>query len=354
MARTNRPRKHYGKWRIRWTDAFGKRRSETHDDYAEALRALRRHEAEAIEIEQGIRAWTPQEHHFRELVHLWLETRAPLKRSADSDQSILRCHLLPAFGDHHLHQITILEVNRLIARTKRKPKTIHNILTLLIAMLNYAVDIGWMVAVPKIRKPVVRQAQSNFRYLRTREDIERFLASALTRGEHVHALYTTAVWTGMRFGELAGLRRTDIDLTKRLITVQRSYDHDTKNHDSRQVPVLDVLQPTLERWLGHGGGPIVFPNRDGRMLGSSPRIAQETLHSVLDAAGFPVTEVDGRKRRIITFHSLRHTFASHWMMQGGDLFKLQKILGHKSTQMTLRYAHLAPHAFSADFARFGP
>jgi hypothetical protein len=42
------------------------------------------------------------------------------------------------------------------------------------------------------------------------------------------------------------------------------------------------------------------------------------------------------------------------MMQGGDLFKLQKILGHKSTQMTLRYAHLAPHAFSADFARFGP
>ncbi len=47
------------------------------------------------------------------------------------------------------------------------------------------------------------------------------------------------------------------------------------------------------------------------------------------------------------------SFASHWVMRGGDLFKLQKILGHKSIQMTQRYAHLAPDAFVNDYGRLG-
>ena len=51
------------------------------------------------------------------------------------------------------------------------------------------------------------------------------------------------------------------------------------------------------------------------------------------------------------FHDLRHTFASQWVLKGGDLFKLQKILGHQSVQMTMRYAHLAPDAFREDYQR---
>jgi hypothetical protein len=42
------------------------------------------------------------------------------------------------------------------------------------------------------------------------------------------------------------------------------------------------------------------------------------------------------------FHDLRHTFASRWMMNGGDLYVLKEILGHKSITMTQRYAHLSP------------
>ena len=51
--------------------------------------------------------------------------------------------------------------------------------------------------------------------------------------------------------------------------------------------------------------------------------------------------------------TLRHTFAAQWVLRGGDIFKLQRILGHQSIQMTMRYAHLAPEAFAADFDRFG-
>ena len=46
--------------------------------------------------------------------------------------------------------------------------------------------------------------------------------------------------------------------------------------------------------------------------------------------------------RHFRFHDLRHTFASHFMMNGGNLYDLQKILGHSKIEMTLRYAHLAP------------
>jgi site-specific recombinase XerD len=88
------------------------------------------------------------------------------------------------------------------------------------------------------------------------------------------------------------------------------------------------------------------------MYGQSGRIFQEVFHRVLDAAGFPKVERKGKTRRYIVFHGTRHTFASHWVMEGGDIFKLQKLLGHKSIQMTQRYAHLAPEAFSADYGRF--
>ena len=67
----------------------------------------------------------------------------------------------------------------------------------------------------------------------------------------------------------------------------------------------------------------------------------------------PKVQRNGKERPYVRFHDLRHTFASHWAMKGGDLFKLQKILGHQSVQMTMRYAHLAPDAFRDDYGRLG-
>jgi integrase len=91
----------------------------------------------------------------------------------------------------------------------------------------------------------------------------------------------------------------------------------------------------------------------GTMFQPSARVFQEVLHRVLDAAKFPKVQRNGKERPYMRFHDLRHTFASHWVARGGDLFKLQKILGHQSVQMTMRYAHLAPDAFNDDYGRLG-
>ncbi|HMI82580.1 MAG TPA: tyrosine-type recombinase/integrase [Polyangiaceae bacterium] len=121
----------------------------------------------------------------------------------------------------------------------------------------------------------------------------------------------------------------------------------------RYVPILDALLGLLRGWRLRNPGRLVFTNRDGNMLGPSGRIFQEVLHRVLDRGRFPEVERNGKRRRYLVFHSLRHSFASQWVMRGGDIFKLQRILGHQSIAMTMRYAHLAPGAFAADYDRLG-
>jgi integrase len=220
-------------------------------------------------------------------------------------------------------------------------------------MLHVAVDLGWLVKMPHIRKPRVRLISSDYSYLRTETEISDVLTAAREEGEAVFTLYATAIYTGMRAGELAGLQWPDVDFDRRLITVQRSFDGPTKAEDVRYVPILDPLLPVLRAWRLRSPGRYVFTTRRGTMLQPSAPIFQEVLHRVLDRAGLRRFERKGRMRSYIVFHDLRHTMASHWVANGGDLFRLQKILGHKSIQMTQRYAHLAPSLFTSDYGRLG-
>jgi integrase len=350
-----RPVRYGRRWRIRWTDADGRRRSEVYDDHADAAFKLRQHQLEVEQVRRGLRAPEPPPKTFDELCDYWLARRAVRKRSRTDDESILRRHLRPAFGALRLRDLGVERVDAYVcSRAHLDKKTVANHLTLLVSMLNAAVDLGWLAKAPKIRKPWVPLFTRDFRYLRTDDEVHRFLEAARAEGEPVFALYATAIYTGLREGELAGLRWEDVDLDRRLITVQRSFDGPTKAEDVRYVPVLDPLLPVLRRWRLRCSGQIVFPNRDGGMHGEAARVFQEVLRRVLRAAGFPETPREGKRPRpYITFHGTRHTFASQWMMKGGDLFKLQKILGHKSVQMTMRYAHLAPDAFAADYGRLG-
>lgn len=353
----SRPVKHKGSWRIRWADHKGQRRSEVHAAYNDAVAALARHQAEAEEIRNGQRPGPPPAKTFNDAADYWLKTRAALKRSREDDESITRRYLRPAFGPLLLKDISIQRVDEFVAQQALVPlhkNTIGHHLTLLISMLHMAEQLGWLAKAPKVKKPTVRLFSKDFEYLRTEDEILRLLRAAKEEGREAFALYATAAYTGMRKGELAGLQWDDVNFEKRLITVQRSFDGPTKTGEVRYVPILDVLLPILREWRLVCPGGLVFPNRDGTMYCEAGRVFQEIFHRVLEAAGFPKTvKPNGRTKWYITFHGLRHTFASHWMMGGGDLFKLQKILGHKSPLMTMRYAHLAPDAFAADYGRLG-
>jgi integrase len=346
------PRKHYGKWSARWYDENGVRHRKNFDDHRVAKAFEERMKADVAEVRRGLRDPAPPRKTFDELADRWLDVYAARKRSKRDDESILR-QLRPFFAGVPLRDITVELVERYVSeRPALSDKTIANHLTLLVAMLNRARALGWIVRVPEIKKPRVRVHRHDFRYLRTQDEIDRFLLAAPEQGEVVFAMYAAALWSGAREGELAGLEWGDVDFDKRLITIQRSFDGPTKSDDVRHVPILDPLLVVLRRWRLACPGRIVFPNEAGRMHTPSARMFQEVLHRVLATAGFTETvSAAGKIRRYITFHGLRHTFASHYVMHGGDLFRLQRILGHKTVQMTMRYAHLAPHAFRDDYAR---
>lgn len=349
-----KPFRYRGKWYIRFTDETGHRRKKSFDKFTDAAFALTHVKNQIQEVKRGLRSPTPPAKLFEELADYWIANRAKLKRSGKHDESILNCHLKPAFAGLLLSKIGVAETDRYMCdRLHLNRKTVANHITLLISMLRLAVDLGWLVKVPKIRKPRVRIFDKDYSYLRTETEVRRFLAAARDEGELAFTLYATAICTGMREGELAGLRWDKVDFARRLIIVDFSYDGPTKAEDVRYVPILDPLLPVLKAWRLRCPGVFVFPNRDGGMQQRSGRIFQEVLHRVLDAAKFPKTEKNGKTRRYIVFHDLRHTFASFWVMNGGDLYKLQKILGHKSTKMTERYSHLSPAAFTSEHGRLG-
>ena len=347
------------RWRIQWFDADGRRRGQTYKNRSTAKKALAKLEVEAQEIRSGLKPRPGPQHSFSELCDYWLEHRTTRKKSPKDDQSIIDSSLRPFFGTMQLASISLEQVDRF--RRQRCPgeretpdqekdprrgghlsvKTLHNHLTLLISMLNLAVDLGWLQARPRIKKPKLSSAE--FSYLRTEGDIRSFLVAAREEELGVFELYTTAILTGMRAGELCGLTWGDIDLKRRLITVQRSFEKTTKTDEVRHIPILDPLLPVLMQWkLECPTATIVFPNKRGKMHQPSARVVQEILHRVRERAGITYR---------FRFHDLRHTFASHWMMSGGDIYRLQRILGHKSIQMTERYSHLSPDAFSSDYGK---
>lgn len=343
-----------GHWRIKWHDENGKRRSATFQTYREAVYQQNLRESETTEISRGLRSPTPTPRKFIELCEKFLACRSSQKRRPRDDEGIIRVHLRPAFGETLIHSIGVEQIDDYkLAKRYLQPKTVHHQLTLLITMLNYARDLGWISKTPKIKKPKIVLFDKDFHFLRTREEINRLLLSASDESKLAHALYATAVFTGLRQGELAGLKWSDVDFEKRLMTVQRSFDGPTKSGDVRHVPILDSLLPMLRAWRLQSPLVWVFPNENGTMQKESARIFQEVFHRVLTRAKFPKIEQYGKQRHYIVFHDLRHTFASHWVMNCGDIFKLQKILGHKSVQMTMRYAHLAPEAFASDYSRLG-
>ncbi|NMB74971.1 MAG: site-specific integrase [Myxococcales bacterium] len=325
-------------------DENGKRRSETYATYAEAKVALARHETEVDEIKRGVRLPSPPTKTFAELADYWVQNRLPHKRSPKDDLSILRRHLLPAFGSLLVRDITLDKVDSFVAsKGEAHRKSLHNFLTLLITLLRLAVDLGWLVNMPRIRKPKLARWSKEFAYLKADDEIRRLLLAAREESELHYALYATAIYTGLRAGELAGLLWTCVDLEKRRIVVERSFDQCTKSGRVRYVPIFDPLLPILIRWRLQCTSEFVFPTAVGTGQSRSARPFQEDFRRCIKRAGLPR----------LRFHDLRHSFASLWVMCGGDVFKLKALLGHQDVATTQRYAHLAADAFTADLGRLG-
>jgi len=139
-----------------------------------------------------------------------------------------------------------------------------------------------------------------------------------------------ALNTGLRLGELYGLAWENVNLARRVLTIPRS-----KNGETRHVPLNSVALAALSELHKRSDGTgAVIRNLQGEPL-AGPRHWFEPA-------------IRRAKIRDFSWHCLRHTFASRLVMAGVDIRTVQELLGHKSIAMTVRYSHLRPkHTLAA-------
>jgi integrase len=290
---------------------------------------------------------------FRQASEEWLESlESRASRSTEVYRKRLQIYVWREFGDTRLGDITKPMIMAYRDRLARKfaPATVNGNLTCLSSAFSYFVDRQWVERNPCSRVKAVENPQTSYNWIRTREEITRLLVACAGDLREMVAL---ALATGLRLDELLHLEWSDLDLDRRLITVHRGRKGTVKSGRLRHVPILDsVLDMLRQRALRRGGAKVVFPSPPRKTRGPRGAIVaggvrdraavRQIYKLALQRAGLDET---------MRWHDLRHTFASHWMMDGGDIFKLSRILGHATVVMTMRYAHLAPAAFEPDYGR---
>jgi integrase len=141
---------------------------------------------------------------------------------------------------------------------------------------------------------------------------------------HVRLLTEVCLSTGARWGEAESLK-------PRHVRDGKVSFHGTKSGRSRSIPVTAELFEKLQQHLTEFG---------------EFSFSRSAFSRALDRSGIELPKGQAA-------HVLRHTFASHFVMNGGNILTLQKILGHSSLVMTMRYAHLSPDHLS-DAIKFNP
>lgn len=350
-----------GRWQANWRDAHGVRRFKTFDRKRDAEAFLREQWVEADRAAAGLPAAKPTRpgsHAWQELVDLW-ETKKAHKRSLADDLSRIRNHLTPVLGREVVEAIGPEHITRVEAalHAKRRRKagpgrskgaigaaTQKRVLVLLQGMLKMAHREGWIAAVPFIEKPPVPEKPKQF--IETREQIRAFLAAAKAQPyPGAHELYALAVTTGLRASELIALDWTDLDLDRGVVTVWRSgRGETTKSGKVRYVPMPAEIGGLMRAWQARCPTPdIVFPSLNDQRQTNASRVFRQIFHRCRVEAGIPR----------LTFHGLRHTFGSHFVMNGGNINTLQRLMGHASVTTTEQYAHLAQSAFERERERLG-
>jgi len=225
------------------------------------------------------------------------------------------------FGNKNLSEITphLIEKFKVERLKEVSPAATNRALTLLKSMFNRAIEWEKFEGVnPVTRIKLFREDNHKLRYLE-KEEIRRLIDSC---EDSIRPLVIVAVNTGMRRGELFGLKLQDIDFNKGIIHLLR-----TKNGERRELPMNEAVKRAILESRAHSTSEYVFSTLRGN---------QFTVIKRPFARALKMAVIENFR-----FHDLRHTFASQLAMASVDLNTIRELMGHKSLKMTLRYAHLS-------------
>ena len=219
-------------------------------------------------------------------------------------------------------------------------KTVRNIHQIISSALKLAIEQRLIARNPADGCALPKAERKEMQTLPV-EQLTSFLREAKDSG--VYELYYLDLATGLRRGELLGLKWTDVDLDRGVLKIQRAISRQngkvveaplkTKNA-YRTLPLsADAIDVLMQQRRKTGNSEWVFPSPTGGPM--SPDSVLHMLHRVLKRAGLPK----------VRFHDLRHTFATLALQNGVDIKTVSGMLGHFSAGFTLdTYAHVTTSA----------
>jgi integrase len=298
-------------------------------------------------------------------VERWLKRRELTHRAWRDDRYRWKNHLAPAFGKLRAQDV---DAGRIRAFVEAKlaegldPATVGHCVRLLSTFFTDLCERPRETGATS--NPVRTLPRSTRRLYRPKHDPKRTpfvekiadvrrILDALPEARGLRVAYALGALAGLRTGEVLAMAWESIDLDARRLSVHEQVRNSqlgpVKDDEARTVLIGDDLYPLLAAYkLKTGGqGRLFAPDRPGRRAGRNGAPSRymriNTLHNALRVALDAVKPAGNPEK---WYHCTRHTFASHWVMAGGSLEKLAHILGHSSTEVTKRYAHLRPDAFT--------
>ncbi len=276
---------------------------------------------------------------FGEMAELFLTWADENKKSARNDRLRYKNHLKRKFAKTPIRNISPFHLEKLKVSLKRKglaPATIKQCLQLIRVIYNKTRSWGMHdYTFPKVDFPKVSNNRVAFL---TAEQAKTLLDAIKCKSLMLWTECILSLYAGLRFGEIAHLELSDIDLDGGTIHIR-----DGKG-GTRHAYITEPIQAALEEWWTFAGknAGLIFPARPGTKYPGGGK--QDRVSSVFGRTVEELGLNDGitDHRQKIVFHTLRHTFAS-WLVMGGEsLQAVKELMGHKDIQTTMRYSHLAP------------
>ena len=311
----------YQRGKVWWIDYYDQNRERVQ----ESSYSSNRHDAEDLlavrqsEVFRGVFR-RPVKITFGEFGKKYMEYAKTNKRSWLRDEQMLK-QLEQFFGtERDLREIRPVDIEKY--KTSRREavsdSTVNRELALLKRMFNLAIDWDFFFAVNPVRRvKFFREFTIRARVLGIEEE-KRLIQHA---SPFLQDLIVFGLHTGLRVGEIFSLCWSDVDLENSILNVLAQ-----KTGKTRTVPINSSGMKVLRAWEMNRKNDLVFYNC-------------QTGNRFIDLkAGFAIAcrraKIDG-----VSWHTLRHSFASRLIERGADLVTVQQLLGHSTVNTTMRYAH---------------
>lgn len=279
------------------------------------------------------------------------------KKSWKRDEGTYNYHLKD-LHDKELKSLDQKTFNDLITEKRNYPyqeSTIKSIITLAQQVINYAINNDYIKdytnPLGKGRVQLKQPENQQTGFLSKEQAAEILKALKERPSKRMYNMTVLLLFTGARFSEVASLTWSDIDLENELITFKA-----TKRGNKRSIKISPLVKQVLSS-LVQQNTFLVIPSKNDKQITQMPKQWQSIVDKIIpnnklkalseekikELSDSEKSLRDKQAKERITIHSLRHTHAT-WLAKSGEftLLEIKAQLGHKTTQMTERYAHHIP------------